>query len=157
MIENNRYYWSHLKTKTATVRVSPKKPQKGIVFRVGNMIDLGNGRQTVTLEHVDHPKNYRSYKGSNNIAVPFCMGNLDFIYTSKTQPRLQNVHNLLSTLYKDSNVEKIVIDVLSPGDILVFKQENNTIKMKIIDVLRVVREDAYDKDTAKKSGVSNAL
>ena len=53
MIENNRYYWSHLKTKSVTVRVTPKKQMRGVVFRVSNMIDLGGGRQTVMLEHVD--------------------------------------------------------------------------------------------------------
>lgn len=82
MIENSRYYWSHLKTKTVTVRVAPRKKQRGIVFRVNNMIDLGNGRQTVMLEHVDYPKTYHKRKCENNVAVPFRMGTLDFIYTS---------------------------------------------------------------------------
>ncbi len=154
MIENNRYYWSHLKTKTTTVRVSPRKPQKGVVFRVGNMIDLGNGRQTVMLEHVDYPKSYSRRSNSNNIAVPFCMGDLDFIYTSKDQPKVQNVHNLLSTLYKGENVEKIVAEVLSPNDLLVFKQEGGTTKIKMIEALRVVKEDAYEKNIGNKK---NAL
>ncbi len=153
MIENNRYYWSHLKTKTATVRVSPKKPQKGVVFRVSNMIDLGCGRQTVMLEHVDYPKTYSKRIRDNSVAVPFCMGELDFIYTSKDKPKIQNVHNLLSTLYKDDNVEKIVPEVISPGDLLVFKKEGDTMKIKMIQALRVVKENAYKKNIGNKRNV----
>ncbi len=157
MIENNRYYWSHLKTKTATVRVSPKKSQKGIVFRVGNMIDLGNGRQIVTLDNIDYTGNYRIYNNSTNIAVPFSMGNFEFIYTSKQQPILQDTNSLLSNIYNDCNLEKIVIDVLSPNDILIFKQDNDTSNVKIVDVLRIVKKDDYSKNTTKRNIISNAL
>ncbi|MGH1378053.1 MAG: hypothetical protein ACRBB3_04460 [Alphaproteobacteria bacterium] len=149
MIENNRYYWSHLKTKTVTVRVAPKRKQQGIVFRVNNMIDLGGGRQTVMLEHVDFPKTYHKRGGANDVAVPFRMGNMDFIYASPGQPKVQNVHNLLSTLYKDDEVEKIVADVLSPGDLLVFKQEGKSMKIKMIEALRIVKVNSYKKNKAE--------
>ena len=157
MIENNRYYWSHLKTKTTTVRVSPKRPQKGVIFRISNMIDLGGGRQTVMLEHVDYPKTYDRRKGDNSVDVPFCMGDLDFVYTSKEKPKVQNVHNLLSTLYKGNDIEKIVAEVLSPGDLIIFKQEGKTMKVKMIETLRIVKENTYKKNIAKKSNVNNAL
>ncbi len=157
MIENNRYYWSHLKTKTVTIRVSPKKRQAGIIFRVGNMIDLGNGRQTAILEHVDYPRTYNNRSVIADVAIPFRMGCLDFVYTSKEKPKLQNVSNLLSTLYKGDEVEKIVADVLSPGDLLVFKQEGKSMRIKMIEALRVVKESTYNKDTAKRSNVSNAI
>ena len=149
MIKNNRYYWSHLKTKTVTVRVAPRKKQSGIVFRVNNMIDLGNGRQTVMLEHVDFPQTYHRRNGSNDVAVPFRMGNMDFIYASPGQPKLQNVHNLLSTLYKNDDVEKIVADVLSPGDLLIFKQEGKSMNIKMIEALRIVKANSYKKNTAE--------
>ena len=149
MIENNRYYWSRLKTKTVTVSVAPRARQLGVVFRVGNMIDLGKGRQTVMLEHIDHPKAYCGGAVSRGINVPFSMGNLDFIYTSTQSPKIQNISNLLSSLYKDEDIEKIISEVLSPGDILVFKQDSKTMTMKMMDTLRVVKANSYNKSKAQ--------
>lgn len=150
MIENNRYYWSHLKTRNVTVRVAPKKKTKGIIFRVKNMVDLGQGRQTVMLEHVDYPKSYALRTDINkDVPVPFRMGNFDFVYTSRRKPAMRNVHSLLSTLYKDTQVEKIVTDVLSPGDLLVFTQDKNTTQIKMVETLRVVKENSYQKSTAE--------
>lgn len=139
MIENNRYYWSHLKTSSVTVRVQPKKRTTGVIFRVGNMIDLGNnGRQMVMLEHVDYPDNYYACKGTGDVAIPFRMGHLDFVYTSLRKPEIRNINALLSALYKKGGVEKIVPDVLCPGDLLVFKQEKGSLKIKMVEALRVV-------------------
>ncbi len=149
MIENNRYYWSHLKTRNVTVRVRPKKQAKGVVFRVGNMIDLGNGRQTVTLDHVDCTSIPGRFQ-DKEVAVPFRMGNIDFVYTSSRKPAVHNVKNLLSTLYKDASVERIVTDVLCPGDLLVFKQENGTLKTEMVETLRVVNDRMVQQAKAYK-------
>ncbi len=157
MIENNRYYWSHLKTRSVTVRVAPKKKQMGIVFRVNSMIDLGQGRQTVLLEHVDFPKSYHRQSLDDDISVPFRMGKLDFIYTSLQQPKVHNVHSLLSVLYKDERVEKIVEEVLSPGDLLIFRQKGNSLAIKMLEVLRIVKENSYSKHPNKKGSSEYAL
>lgn len=138
MIKNNRYYWSHLKTRSVTVRVKPKEKTTGVIFRVGNMIDTGNGRQTMMLEHVDYPKTYNIRKKPSDVAIPFRMGSIDFVYTSLRKPEIRNVNSLLSALYKKDGVEKIVPDVLSPGDLLVFKQEKGSLKIKMVEALRVV-------------------
>lgn len=149
MIENNRFYWSHLKTSSVTVRVAPKKKQKGIIFRVKNMIDLGCGRQTVMLEHVDYPKTFtKRCTSQGDVPVPFRMGSFDFVYTSAMKPAMRNVQSLLSTLYKEEKVEKIVTDVLAPGDLLVFKQEKNGTSIKMVDALRVMKEYSCHKTTA---------
>lgn len=71
---------------------------------------------------------------------------MDFIYASPGQPKLQNVHSLLSTLYKNDDVEKIVADVLSPGDLLIFKQEGKSMKIKMIEALRIVKANSYKKN-----------
>lgn len=149
MIENNRYYWSHLKTKTVTVRVMPKKQPKGVIFRVGNMIDLGHGRQTVMLDHVDYPKASAVQQCNKDVAVPFRMGHLDFVYTSRRKPMVRNVQSLLDTLYKGSAVEKIVTDVLSPGDLLVFHQDQGNVDMERVETLRVVNDQRYKRFKSK--------
>lgn len=152
MIQNNRYYWSHLKTRSVTVSVKPSKRKKGIVFRVSGMIDVGNGRQTVMLEHVDYPKSYGLKDNCRDVAVPFRMGHLDFIYASGKRPSLRNIKSLLSTVYKNSCVEKIVPEVLAPGDLLVFEQDEESGSLRMVNTLRVVQENSY-----KKSRVKNAL
>lgn len=138
MIESNRYFWSHLKTKSVTVRVRPKKQPTGVVFRVGSMIDFGNKRQLVMLDHVDFPENYYAPHNSSDVAIPFKMGQFDFVYTSLRRPEIRNVNSLLSALYKDGGVERIVSDVLSPGDLLVFKQKEGSLKIEMVEALRVV-------------------
>ena len=123
------------------------------------MVDLGAGRQTVMLENVIYPNTRTASRRENNdnVAVPFRMGNLDFVYTSHTQPKMLNVNNLLSTLYKEEGVEKIVEDVLSPGDLLIFAQESKSTKIKMVETLRIVKENAYKKTPDKKSNTGNAL
>jgi hypothetical protein len=138
MIKNNRYYWSHLKTSSVTVSVRPKKKETGVIFRVGSMVDIGVGRQVVMLEHLDYPTKYRIRKKGGDVAIPFRMGDIDFIYTSLCKPELRNVNTLLSALYKKGEVEKIVPDVICPGDLLVFKQDKGSLKIKMVEALRVV-------------------
>ncbi|MFP4097437.1 MAG: hypothetical protein ACLFP8_04695 [Alphaproteobacteria bacterium] len=139
MIENNRYYWSHLKTNSVTVRVRPKIKETGVIFRVGNMVDTGRGRQVVMLDHIDYPKTYHIRKKKDaEVAVPFRMGDIDFIYTSLRKPELRNVNTLLSALYNKGEIERIVPDVICPGDLLVFKQNRGSLKIKTVEALRVV-------------------
>ncbi len=139
MIEDNRYFWSHLKTRSVTVRVQPKKSSTGVIFRVGNMIDIGrNGQHMVMLNHVDYPKTYNIHQSGGDVAIPFRMGNYNFVYTSLRKPEIRNINSLLRCLYKDGEVEKIVPDVLCPGDLLVFKQERGSLKIKMVEALRVV-------------------
>jgi len=143
MIEDNRYYWSHLKTRNVTVRVNATAPEQGMVFRVNNIIDIGNGRQTVVLDHVDHPETTYRRPKSKGISIPLKMGGLDFVYTSRQNPCIQNVRQLLSSLHKGARIEKIVPDVISPGDIMVFRPEGHGMKISIVDTLRIVKEKTY--------------
>jgi len=138
MIKNNRYYWSHLKTNSVTISVRPKKKETGVIFRVGSMADTGFGRQVVMLQHLDYPSNYHIRRKGGDVAIPFRMGNMDFVYTSLRKPELRNVNTLLSALYKKGEVERIVTDVICPGDILVFKQDKGCLKIKMVEALRVV-------------------
>ncbi len=80
------------------------------------------------------------------------MGHLDFIYASGKRPSLRNIKSLLSTVYKNSCVEKIVPEVLAPGDLLVFEQDEESGSLRMVNTLRVVQENSY-----KKSRVKNAL
>lgn len=146
MIENNRYFWSHLKTKNVSVRVHPRAEATGMVFLVNNVVDLGSGRQTVFLDHVDFPQS-SCIKGKKAASVPMRMGGLDFVYASRKTPVIRNVRNVIASAYKDTRFEKIVVDVLSPGDLIVFRQDENSSKMTIAQTLRVVKENNYTKST----------
>lgn len=145
MIENNRYIWTHLKTRNVTVSVRPKRKERGIVFRIGNMIDVGKGSQTIMLEplSITPPPRLNCRHDNENIPVPFRMGRLNFLYASRVKPTEQNVYHLLSALYNDSKVERIVPDVLSPGDLLVFARKQNVgaaeQQIHMIDALRPVK------------------
>jgi hypothetical protein len=148
MIENNRYYWSHLKTKTVTVRVSPKNEPLGIIYKVSSMIDVGRGRQTVVLEHFDAPANSRPVsRGGKALPVPLRMGSFDFVYTSRQVPAVRNIGFLTGALYNGAKIERIVPDVLCPGDLLVFKQGPDG-KLNMIDALRIVKESTYVQNKA---------
>lgn len=144
MIKNNRYFWSHLKTRSVTLQVSPKaaRKQTGVLFRVGSIIDTGKGAgRKVTLEHLDYPNAQRiKNKGGKDVAVPFRMGETEFIYTSLHHAQLRNINTLLCALYKKGEVEKIVPEVISPGDILVFIQDAGSTKIKAVEALRVVEQ-----------------
>ncbi|MBI1300262.1 MAG: hypothetical protein GC137_01255 [Alphaproteobacteria bacterium] len=157
MIENNRFYWSHFKTKNVTVRVSPKKRQRGLVFKINNMIDLGFGRQTITLDNVHYPNAIAYNYGYEDVAVPFRMGGYDFIYTSRKAPKLLHVNSLLSALYKEDEVEKIVPDILCPGDLLVFTQDKSSMKIRMLEALRVVKKHSFEKNAYQKSNSEYAL
>ena len=138
MIENNRYFWSHLKTNSVTVRVKPKKRETGVIFRVGSIIDTGKGRRVAMLEHVDYPTTYHICNKGGDVAIPFRMGEIEFVYTSLRKPELRNIKTLLSALYKKGEVEKIVPDVICPGDLLIFMQDRGSLKIKMVEALRVV-------------------
>lgn len=146
MIENNRYFWSHLKTKTVTVSVAPKPQKCGVVFRVGNMVDRGDGRQMVTLDHLDSPQNYAGTGAlrnmqtgkQNDVPVPFRMGTFDFLYTSRRKPYMQDVRAVLSTLYQRGDVQQIVAEVICPGDLLVFIPNRETGGMVLDKVMRLM-------------------
>ncbi len=138
MIKNNRYFWSHLKMGSVTISVKPKKKETGVIFRVGSMVDTGRGRQVVMLEHIDYPSQYHIRRKGGDVAIPFRMGNMDFVYTSLRKPELRNVNTLLSALYKKGEVERIVPDVICPGDLLIFKQDKGSLKIKTVEALRVV-------------------
>ncbi len=150
MIEDNRYYWSHLKTRSVTVSVSPSRQKRGIVFRVGSIVDLGTGRQTVMLENVDYQNSHLLREQKENIAVPLKMGTLDFVYASGKKPCLRNVKALLTSVYKGYHVEEIVLEVLTPGDLLVFEQDDGaSSKMKLVSTLRAVKENSYQKSATR--------
>lgn len=150
MIENNRYFWSHLKTKNAMVRVRPSREcLSGMVFRVNNLIDLGQGRQTVVLDPVDYPDPIKPTRNKKPGAVPMRMGALDFVYASRKTPFIRNVRNLIANVYKDVRIEKIVVDVIAPGDLLVFRQEENGSTIKMVETLRVVKNHSQKNKKAE--------
>ncbi|MDH5721993.1 MAG: hypothetical protein OEY94_01560 [Alphaproteobacteria bacterium] len=137
MIKDNRYFWSHVKMHNVTVSVKPRKSTQGVVFRVVNMIDIGDGRQTVVLGALNGVEN-RVAEGSDFPAVPFRMGSLDFVYTSRRVPSLCDYRHLITSTYPEARIEEIVPEVLAPGDLLVFRQKRGENSIKLAGAMRVV-------------------
>ena len=129
-----------MKTKSVMVRVKPRDELSGVVFRVKSMVDVGAGRQTIVLDHVNGAPVLFDHRRQESLCVPLRMGNLDFIYASGQSPCIQNVGMLLGALYKEARVERIVTDVLCPGDLLVFRQQKKTMKIKTVEALRIVKD-----------------
>ncbi len=163
MIEDKRYHWSKLKTKTVTVSVKSHDDDgsKGMAFRVNKLIDVGTGRQTVFLDNYVSNRNDRgsdrdcyasgriaggggareSLRGKrDNPPIPFRMGSFDIVYISRDVPVLTDISVLISDICKDVKVEKIVPEVLTPGDLLLFKQEGRDMRIKMVDALRIIDE-----------------
>lgn len=142
MIKDNRYLWSVLKTRSVTVSVRPREGMRGAAFSVNKVVDVGNGRQTVFLDHLEHPEEktlpHRRPSANNELAIPFKMGNLDFVYISRRVPAVRDVGVLISELYKDAKIVRIVPDVVCPGDILVFRNDYQERTIKMVDALRVI-------------------
>lgn len=145
MILNNRYQWSLLKTKNVTVSVTPVERCSYALFRVKNMIDLGSGHQTAVLENVAFPAEYGPGHRKNDLALPIKIANLDLVYTNKKYTGVSNVYEVIRSIYTKGRIEKIVPDVLAPGDYLVFKRQPREKQAALVEALRVITDRAYKR------------
>lgn len=140
---DNRSFWSFLKTPNVTVSVRSRREEPCAVFRVKSMIDLG-GRQTALLEgylpEEPRPKSIKKTK----LAIPRKIGNLDIVYTTKTITSVSHVYQVIGEILRNSCSDRIVPDVLAPGDYVVFTKREGSKGSLTIDALRVM--------TGKKAG-----
>jgi hypothetical protein len=138
---DNRSFWSLLKTRTVTVRVRPIFEEPCAVFRVKSLVDMGTGRRTAMLEGYlpDHePRKAKNMK-KPRLAIPRRIGNLDIVYTTKTITPVSRVYQVIGEILRRSSTDRIVPEVLAPGDFLVFtKKARNGMDNMSVEALRVM-------------------
>jgi hypothetical protein len=133
---DNRSFWSFLKTPTVTVSVKRQREEPCAVFRVRNLIDLGGGRQTAMLEGYLPDHDGRKSIKKTRLAMPSKIGNLDVVYTTKTITPVSHVYHVIGQILRSPGTDKIVPEVLAPGDFIVFVKKA---RQKIaIEALRVM-------------------
>ena len=141
----NRILWSELKMKNLTVRVEPKKDLPSFVFRVVNILELGRGKRTVVLGDIDVPMHYVQAGYKNPLAMPARIGCTDLMYTNGSGLAITNVPKAIEAYCqfyrragKDLIVEKVVPDVLRPGDFLSFKKLRESDTKHTIETYRAI-------------------
>lgn len=125
----NRTLWSELKLPNLTVRVEPRPELPAFVFRVISILELGRGKRTIILGDIDSPMEYVQMKYKNPHAMPERVGCTNFVYVRGCGLAITNVPKAIAAYCRfyqgasdDLAVEKVVPDVLRPGDFLSFKK-----------------------------------
>lgn len=135
---DNRSFWSFLKTQNVTVSVKRRVQEPCAVFRVRSVIDFGTGRQTAMLEGYLPEEFGRKSIKKTPLSMPRKIGNLDVIYTTQTISPVSHIYNVIGDILRRSCMDRIVPDVLAPGDFVVFTKRDGRANTFIIDALRVM-------------------
>ncbi len=157
----NRILWSELKMTNVTVSVQPKPDLPAFVFRVMNIMELGRGKRTVMLGDIDAPLECVQMKYKNPLAMPERIGCTNLIYTNGCGFAIVNVPKAIDAyckFYRHASdeliVEKIVPDVLRPGDFLSFKKLRESDTKHTIETFRAIdmkQHLALDKRSSAES------
>lgn len=141
MNKDNRTLWSSLKVGRAMVRVTPKAPRAkpGSIFRVKNMIDLGNGKKTAVLETVSFPEYEMQKRTGAALSIPKGVDNLNLVYTSAHSHAVDNVYEAMRSVFASRRLGEIVPDVVAPGDYLVFRHHKEN-RVKLSHTLRLLKQ-----------------
>lgn len=143
-----RILWSHLKMAGVTVSVSPEPKTYGLVFQVDTMVDITKNHRFATLKpfEVGYDQIVMEYQagatGKKELSLPFKMGNLSLLYTSKTDSRLVDIEFLMKYGSGGKRFEKIVPDVLMAGDLFIVRQKPKGQGIYSVEVLRGISQAA---------------
>ncbi len=107
-------------------------------FKVMNMVDLGFGRRTLVLDKVTHKATNPQFIANKDIDIPTRLGCLDVVCTTKGLSVFSNARNSLDKLGGHCKLEKIIPEVLAPGDYVVFKDERRAPRAKFSEALRMI-------------------
>lgn len=141
-----RILWSHLKVPGVTVSVQSAPKPRVYMFKVLNMVEVGAMGRTAIVQPFDPDDGFemmpmdepRHSKGKGKLPVPYKVGNLKFMYASNKSIKLTDMDYVLNCTFGGNNVEKIVMEVLSPGDLLVVRPKRDMDGIKSVEALRVV-------------------
>jgi hypothetical protein len=137
-----RILWSHLKMPSVTVSVQTAPKPRVYMFRVLNMVEVGAMGRTAIVEPF-HPDDgfdmsfMDQKEQSPKLPVPYKVGDLKFMYTGKSPVKLTDLDYVVNCTFGGNTVEKIVMEVLSPGDLLVVRPKRDLGGIKSVEALRV--------------------
>jgi hypothetical protein len=139
-----RILWSHLKTPGVTVSVQRAPAPQVYLYKVVNMVDMGRAGRTAIMHPFDTndgfeaiPMDKESHK-KTRLSVPHRVGNLQFLYASKERARIMDMNYVMNCAFSGAALEKIVLDVLSPGDLLAVRPKKGGEGIQSLDALRIV-------------------
>jgi len=139
-----RILWSHLKTPSVTVSVQRSPRPQVYLYRVVNMVDMGRGGRTAIMQPFDTNDGFEVIpmdQGQNKkskLSVPHKVGNLKFLYASKKQAQIMDMNYVVNCALGGAGLEKIVMDVLSPGDLLAVRPKRGGEGIHSLEALRIV-------------------
>ncbi len=107
-------------------------------FKVINMVDLGFGRRTLVLDKVTHKATKPQIIANRDIDIPTRLGCLDVVCASKGLSVFNNARNSLDRIGGHAKLEKIIPEVLAPGDYVVFRDERRAPRAKFSEALRMI-------------------
>jgi hypothetical protein len=135
---DNRTFWSFFKTSHVTVSVKRQPEEPCAVFHVKSLIDLGSGRQTAMLEGYIPDHGGRPSAKKTRLSMPSKIGNLDIVYTTKTITPVSRAYQVIGQILRSSCTDRIVPDVIAPGDLLVLTRKQRRSTEYSIEALRVM-------------------
>ena len=139
-----RILWSHLKTPSVTVSVQRSPKPQVYLYKVVNMVDMGRGGRTAIMQPFDTDDGFEiipmdeGVNKKSKLSVPHKVGNLKFLYASKTQARMMDMNYVMNCALGGAGLERIVMDVLSPGDLLSVRPKRGGEGIQSVEALRIV-------------------
>lgn len=146
-----RILWSHLKTPGVTVSVQRTPKPQMYLYKVVNMVDMGRAGRTAIMHPFNTndgfeavPMDKEGHK-KTRLSVPHRVGNLQFLYASKERARIMDMNYVMNCALNGAALEKIVLDVLSPGDLLAVRPKKSGEGIESLDALRIVNANKKQK------------
>lgn len=146
-----RIMWSHLKTRNVTVSVARTPRPQVYLYKIVNLVDMGRGGRTAIMQPFDTQDGFemipmdQAPAKKSKLFVPHKAGNLRFLYASKKQPRIMDMNYVLNCALNGAGLERIVLDVLSPGDLLAVRPKRYSEGIHSIEALRIVNTNKKRK------------
>lgn len=146
MIIGGRIMWSHLKMQGVTVSVRPAPKPKIYMLKVQKMLDMGRHGRTAIVEPFAPDDGFEMVwmdegmqrEEKPRLPIPYKIGALKCLYASKKPIALTDMDYVMNCTLSGRRIEKIVLDVLMPGDLLIVKPKKCLSAIKSIEALRIV-------------------
>lgn len=100
------------------------------IFRVKNMVDTGQGRRTVVLDQALPDAKEQGF------TVPTRFSGLDVVCASKKVSVFKNARKAIEGLIKGFGFQTIVPEVLTPGDLVIFRSKPGEPHAQLSETLR---------------------